>query len=144
MIDRDIQKITSFYGPRGNLFHKGVDLRSVDVESKTYKRQAVTLPIDGKLLRNVFQPEWGYTSVFKIKSSHGDNFVIKFTHLSKPLIEKRLFKYKKGTVIGYTTVTDYMKDNEYWEHLHFELWNEDETEHFNPTIFFDQEGIKYE
>ena len=137
MIDREIQLITSPYGPRGTIFHRGVDLRTR--EEGTYKKQAVVAPEKIKIARVVYQVEWGFTIVADAIESGGQ---LKFIHVA-PL--KGVVKgagFMAGEIIAEAAVTPYMRDHKYFEHLHFERWVNDEP--IDPIIYFNERGIKYD
>ena len=139
MIKRKRQKITSPYGLRGNTFHKGIDLRCWNLIK--YIKQPVIFPEKCRVMRIVYQEKWGYTVVVRTKHKRKENYILKFIHLKKPnLIEGEV--YNQGDLIGYTTVTDYMKRLKYGEHLHFEVW--DNEGHINPLIYFDERRILYD
>ncbi len=135
MIKRKKQKITSPYGQRGDIFHRGVDLRCYNFTN--WIKQPVIFPEDSVVVRTVYQDKWGHTVVVKPVNSE---YELKFTHLQKPDLNVKT-GYLKGDLIGWTTVTNYMKENGYFEHLHFEVWSQDG--HINPEIYFDKIGADY-
>ena len=139
MIKRRKQKITSPYGPRGNIFHKGVDLRCYNFLN--WKKQPVVFPCDCYVLKVGYQEKWGYNVIARPVNG-GDIVELKFIHLADPRDNVNVkTMYEKGELIGYTMLTEYMKKTGYYEHLHFETWNLEG--HEDPTIFFDEMEIKY-
>ena len=138
MIKRKKQKITSKYGQRGDVFHRGVDLRCYNFLN--WKKQPVIFPEKCRVVRIVFQEKWGYTIVCKTKNETLEDYELKFIHLEKPELELNKV-YNKGDLVGWTTVTEYMKEKNYGEHLHFEVWEDDG--HIDPIEYFKSRGIKY-
>ncbi len=141
MIKRKKQKITSRYGYRTisgySQFHKGVDLRSFNFTN--WKRQKVILP-EACIIRKIgYQRNWGWNVVSETLDGE---YTFKFIHLRDPrkLVKMRK-EYPKGTCLGYTTTTDYMKAMKYDEHLHFEVHQNDKP--INPMIYFEDMGFDY-
>ena len=137
MVDRDIQLITSPYGPRGAIFHRGVDLRTR--EEGTYKKQAIIAPERIRIARVVYQVKWGYTIVADALESGGQ---LKFIHAAPLKGVIKGAEFMPGEHIAEAAVTPYMKDHKFYEHLHFERWVNDT--HVDPVIYFDERGIKYD
>ena len=143
MVKRNKQKIISPFGYRhrkdgGKIikeFHKGVDLRSWD--KIIWKRQPVIFPQDCQVIRVGYQDKWGWNVV--AKSLEG-GFEFKFIHLKKPEVKENEF-YNEGEIIGYTTRTKYMIENNFGEHLHLEIRHDGSL--INPIQYFDMVGIKY-
>ncbi|PKL40765.1 MAG: hypothetical protein CVV44_03925 [Spirochaetae bacterium HGW-Spirochaetae-1] len=134
--DSGPMKITSPFGVRGGVPHKGVDIRSWD-DAFRYRLDAV-LPEDAIYLRSVHQEKWGWTHVFTPVKSGGE---IKFTHIT-PVEFVQGDIYDEGTVVGQSTRTEYMIEKGYGEHLHFERWKYHTP--YNPLKYFDELGKKYE
>ena len=142
MVKRKKQIITSPYGVRGEIFHKGVDLRCYNFMN--WKKQPIVFPEQCRVIRVGYQEQWGFNVVCRTKNESGlKDYVLKFIHLEKPKVKINNV-YKKGDLVGWTTVTDYMKEHGYYEHLHFETYEDDYTDlHFNPIKYFDERGIQY-
>ena len=137
MVKRRRQIITSPYGQRGDKFHKGVDLRCYNFLN--WKKQPVVFPERCRVIRISFQEKWGYTVVVNTKNDKLADFKLKFIHLEKPDLEINKV-YEKGDHLGWTTVTEYMKENDLYEHLHFETLLD---AHVNPIVYFESRGFKY-
>ncbi len=135
MVKRKRQNITSPYGQRGDIFHRGVDLRCYNFIN--WKKQPIIFPEDATVKKIVYQTKWAYTVIVTPVNS---NYELKFTHLKKPDLNVKT-GYLKGDIMGWTTVTDYMKENDYYEHLHFEVW--ENGNHIDPVQYFEEKGIKY-
>lgn len=136
MVNRDIQLITSKYGPRRMGFHKGVDLRTR--EQDTWKQLAIIAPERIEVKRVVYQKKWGYTIVVKALDSGG---VLKFTHVKPVTSCKKGMVYLPGEEIGRPMVSEYMKEKGYGEHLHFERWVK--MVPVNPVRYFKKLNIPF-
>ena len=144
IVNRKKQKVTSFYGYRKGfkLFHKGVDLRVYNDHPQTGrptgKKLVCILPEDAVFLRSKFQKKWGYSHIFR---TLGDRrYVLKYIHMEKKEFDKDRI-YDKGTEVGFTIVTEYMKKKGYGDHLHFETWKKLIAR--NPIKYFDLKDIQY-
>ena len=136
IVKRDKQKITSFYGLRWGKPHKGVDLRVYNDHPETGrptgKKLVCILPEDAVFLRSKFQKKWGWSYIFK---TLGDRrYVLKYIHMGEKEFDVDRI-YDKGTEVGFTAVTDYMKKKKFYEHLHFEVWRLLVVR--NPVKYFD-------
>lgn len=148
IVNRTPQKITSPYGKRKGFkrSHKGIDLRTYTDDFK--EKLEIVLPEDCIFIREVFQDKWGWTYVFKPLDS--PFFEIKFTHMGNTHL-KIGEDYKKGDLLGYTLVTDYMRSKRYGDHLHFETWGYGKKligkgkkpVPINPVFYLDIMGIDF-
>ena len=144
MILRDIQHITSDYGPRVidgiiGKFHNGLDLRCYD-DAFTVKLPVV-LPEDCIFKAAVNEADtWGWTFIFTPQKS--GVYEIRFTHMAGNSHLKLGELYEKKFPIGVNTLTQYMKNKKLGEHLHFSTW-ESEDKHFDPKDYYDKLKIAY-
>ena len=58
MVKRKKQIITSPYGTRGEIFHKGVDLRCYNFFN--WKKQPIVFPEQCRVIRVGYQEKWGF------------------------------------------------------------------------------------
>jgi len=137
MIDRITQVITSPFGWRKGfkLFHKGVDLRSWDDDFK--KRLPAVLPEPCVFIRQRYQKKWGWTYVFYTVNKE----TLKFTHVNSKIDFEPGVLYSKNMIVGFSELTDYMKEKGYGEHLHFEYWPKNKP--VNPVKYLDKNNIDW-
>ena len=139
MIKTKKMLITSLFGKRKGFFrkHRGVDIRSVD--PGTSARLPVITPENVRIDRIVHQRKWGYTIV---ASSNESDYTFKFIHIQKIGDIRRGKIVPAGETIAVTAVTPYMIKNEYWEHLHFEVWRNGKAT--DPLLYFEKMGFPFE
>ncbi len=133
MVDCKKQIITSPYGPRKDVFHHGVDLRSYDLT--LYKPLAIIFPERCRVLR-IWHDGWGGGLAVKPLETDYDEF--KFIHVgirSEIIVDN---EYEQGYIIGYSMLSQLNKNH----HLHFEVWRRGKSE--NPINYFEARGIEYE
>ena len=143
MVKRRKQKITSPYGDRRTGFHDGVDLRCYNFIN--WKKQPIVFPEKCKVLRYGYQEKWEWNVVVRTLHKTERNYILKFIHLEDPRKNVKIDSiYDKNDLMGWTTVTDYMIEHEYYEHLHFGVFIEDHKNgHVNPKEFFISRGTNY-
>jgi len=136
-VSRAPQLITSKYGPRWGGFHRGVDLRTRDAES--WAPCEIIAPERVEIIRKVYQKKWGYTIVVRGLDS---GYKLKFTHVKPDIDVKPGRVFLPGETLGAPLVTEYMREKNYGEHLHFETWLKGTPR--NPIKYFNKKGIDYE
>lgn len=125
--------ITSPYGQRKNIFHNGVDLRSVNKE--TGAMLDIIAPENMQVLRNGVD---GYGNYFLVGKPLESTFKeLKFIHL-----DEKCLSFAKGAVLDKGTALGHSRigGNSAAHHLHFEVWNNDSID---PVIYFETMGIKW-
>ena len=140
MIKRKIQVITSRFGLRWGVPHKGVDLRSWTDNFKT-KLPAI-LPEECEFVRRKYQKKWGWTLIFKPFKTAGYKY-LKFTHVENndEFIPGHIYPAKKN--VAHTTRTKYMIKKKWGDHLHFETWKYGKIidRPIDPEIYFEIRDI---
>jgi murein DD-endopeptidase MepM/ murein hydrolase activator NlpD len=132
IVNTDKLIITSRYGTRWNSFHKGIDLRTVNLPS--WDDFDLSVPEDCKVLR-VGRDKYGnYFLVVKpLKNKQFKE--LKFIHIDDYALSrfKTGDKLKKGDYIGRAC----LGGNSRAKHLHFEVWMEidDKLDHTNPLDY---------
>lgn len=140
MIKCMTQIITSPYGERlykgEKVFHKGVDLRSVDLSNR--KDLPVIAPEDCIILRQDKDTYGNYFLVVKpIESQHLGYSELKFIHINKTTFNIGQ-PLQKGNLIGIAIIGG----NSTSKHLHYETWKG--KNHINPIQYFDDMGFPFE
>jgi len=138
-VNRHTQIIVSPFGPRAwpPGFHRGVDLRTVIREP--FKQLFIVAPENIKIIKIGWQDKWGGNIIARGLDS---GYKLKFIHVKEAdgLAEGKTVE--TGTIIARPVTTDYMKERNFWQHLHFETWGP--VKPFDPVKYFDERGIKYE
>lgn len=133
-VKRRKQKITSPYGPRGSIFHRGVDLRTVDFT--TFRRQPCIATEQCKVLR--IKRDGNDNGIIVLQPLNSVYDELKYIHIdieNSPVKKGQIIS--EGDIIGYTEIRGQSKAH----HLHFEIWSG--GEHYNPVEYFESRGIKY-
>lgn len=126
MIKRKKQIITQRY--KGEQ-HRGVDLRCVDWK---YGVQPSIAPEDGVIIRNSYENG---------QDSYGNNYVVmrgesghvyKSIHVRPEKTIKNGKQVIKNEILGFPEIGG----NSTALHEHWEIWNDNETEYYDPTRFF--------
>lgn len=133
-IKRKKQKITSPYGKRGGIFHRGVDLRSVNF--LTRRKQAVIATEDSMVLR--VKRDSNDNGIIVLAPLESDYDEIKYIHVAiekSPVLKGQ--KVYEGDFLGYTE----RRGQSTSHHLHFEVWKNSDP--VNPLQYFNRVGIDY-
>lgn len=134
-VDTDELVITQRFHARN---HKGVDLRSVDLE--TYEKLDIVLPEDAEVLRFGID---GFGNDFMVVRPANDFMdELKFIHVTfvRPFESGEILD--AGTVLGKTQYFEEIgRGNSKAHHLHFETWRKGTA--INPIRYFDEYHIAY-
>ena len=142
MVNRPIQHIISGFGPRirngVSEFHYGIDLRTWDLVKSI--RQDVVFPEDATVSRVIQDPKWG--GIIVLKPLDEDWNELKFMHLDLNPNLTTGNTFLKGTYIGQSMQTEYMKEVNSAEHTHFEAWRDGKAQ--DGKIYLTEKGYDYE
>ncbi len=134
-VDTDELVITQRFHARN---HKGVDLRSVDLE--TYDKLDIILPEDAEVLRRGVD---GFGNDFLVVQPTNDFMSeLKFIHVTFDSLFEVGEMLEAGTVLGKTQIVDEIgRGNSLAHHLHFETWRKGTP--INPMRYFDEYHTPY-
>ena len=133
-VKTDTLMITSPYGPRGIIFHRGVDIRSVVIQP--FSLLPVVCCERGVVMR--CGTDRHDNDFVVIVPENDDVNEIKYIHIDiEPGITAGT-KLFPGDLLGYTQIKGQSKAH----HLHFEVWGP--TGHFDPIEYFYNGGVRYE
>ena len=128
--------ITSLYGPRGNGFHKGVDIVGeghTTCKIKAHSSGVVEYIQTGYVNKPGLKGNDSYGNLVKIKHSNGYSTL--YAHLSEVYVKKGQH-VSQGEHLGYMGNTG----NSYGAHLHFEVrTNGTYVSIINPTPYLDKD-----
>lgn len=141
------QKITSYYGKRGNHFHHGIDLRCVRFPKEKgwlphWSLQSFVVTENSQVLR--VKRDAKDNGIIVLKPFITDYAEIKYMHINVEEAQNKFgieigVKLMAGDILGYSE----LRGQSAAHHLHFEVWRHAGRNGINPLEYFEACKIKY-